>query len=59
MKKNKIGESQNIVTEQDFQETANRVSLVTILLNALLSIFKLVAGLRDDQRCHSFRIRCV
>ena len=45
MKKNKIGESQNIVTEQDFQETANRVSLVTILLNALLSIFKLVAGL--------------
>ena len=45
MKKNKIGESQNIVTEHDFQETANRVSLVTILLNALLSIFKLVAGL--------------
>ena len=45
MKKNKMGESQNIVTEQDFQETANRVSLVTILLNALLSIFKLAAGL--------------
>lgn len=31
--------------ENDFQKVANKVSAVTIVLNALLSVFKLVAGI--------------
>ena len=32
-------------TENEFQRVANRVSFITIVQNALLSIFKLVAGI--------------
>ena len=32
-------------TENEFQRVANRVSFITIVQNAVLSIFKLVAGI--------------
>ena len=31
--------------EENFQKTANRVSLVSIIVNLLLSVFKLMAGI--------------
>lgn len=44
MEKNKLTAS-NKVTESEFRRIANRVSCITILQNALLSIFKLLAGI--------------
>lgn len=38
-------ENKKIVTDNEFQRIANRVSLVTIIENISLSIFKLIAGL--------------
>lgn len=35
----------NVTTENEFQKVANRVSFITIIENALLSVMKLVAGL--------------
>ena len=45
MKKNKIMKEENYVTGNDFQKVANRVSAVSIIQNALLSAFKLLAGI--------------
>ena len=44
MGKNKIVTEQNNVSELDFQEVANRVSIITIIGNILLSVLKLLAG---------------
>lgn len=44
MGKNKIMTEKNNVSELDFQEVANRVSIITIIGNVLLSVLKLLAG---------------
>ena len=45
MKENRNTTEKKPVTESEFQRVANRVSLITIVLNALLSVFKLFAGI--------------
>lgn len=45
MKKNKATNNSRSVTAEEFQKTANRVSLITIIGNALLAVFKLTAGI--------------
>ena len=45
MKENRNTAEKKHVTDSEFQRAANRVSLITIVLNALLSVFKLFAGL--------------
>lgn len=44
MKENKITKK-NYVNEQDFQKIANKVSVITILGNVVLSVLKLLAGI--------------
>lgn len=44
MKKNKTT-TKNNVTKNDFQKVANKVSIITIIGNVVLSVFKLLAGL--------------
>ena len=44
MGKNKMVTEKNNVAELDFQEVANRVSIITIIGNVLLSVLKLLAG---------------
>lgn len=43
--KKQIANPKNDIREYDFQKIANKVSLITILQNALLSGFKLLAGI--------------
>ena len=45
MEKNKTITRNNNVTENDFQKTANKVSIVTIIGNIVLSVIKLLAGI--------------
>lgn len=45
MNKNKVKNNSRSVTAEEFQKTANRVSLITIIGNALLAVFKLTAGI--------------
>ena len=45
MEKNKTITKNNNVTENDFQKTANKVSIVTIIGNIVLSVIKLLAGI--------------
>ena len=45
MEKNKTITRENNVTETDFQKVANRVSIITILGNVVLSVVKLLAGI--------------
>lgn len=45
MKKKKATNSLSSVSPTEFQKTANRVSLITIIGNALLAVFKLTAGI--------------
>lgn len=45
MKKIEETTRENIVTEAEFQATANRVSFITIVGNAVLSVVKLLAGI--------------
>ena len=45
MEKNKTRTRENNVTETDFQKVANRVSIITILGNVVLSVVKLLAGI--------------
>lgn len=45
MEKNKTITRNNNVTENDFQKTANKVSIVTIIGNVVLSVIKLLAGI--------------
>lgn len=45
MKENRNTAEKKPVTDSEFQRVANRVSLITIVLNALLSVFKLFAGI--------------
>lgn len=44
MEENKTVKGQNANSGDDFQKVANRVSIVTIIGNMLLAIFKLIAG---------------
>ena len=44
MKENEIMVNEIIVTDTEFQNVANRVSLVTIVGNVILAVFKLFAG---------------
>lgn len=45
MEKNKTITMKNNVTENDFQKVANKVSIITIIGNVVLSIIKLLAGI--------------
>lgn len=45
MEKNKTITRKNNVTENDFQKIANKVSIITIIGNIVLSIIKLLAGI--------------
>ena len=45
MGKNKTMTEKNAITENDFQKVANKVSLITIIGNAVLSVLKLLAGI--------------
>lgn len=45
MEKNKTMTEKNVITEKDFQKVANKVSLITIIGNAVLSVLKLLAGI--------------
>ncbi|MDY5665552.1 MAG: cation diffusion facilitator family transporter [Blautia sp.] len=45
MKENRNMAEKNQVTDNQFQKIVNKVSLITIILNALLSVFKLFAGI--------------
>lgn len=45
MEKNKLTTNENIVTDNEFQKVANRVSLITIVGNVILSVFKFFAGI--------------
>ena len=45
MEENRRRTEQNGADDREFQQTANRVSGITILLNTLLSVFKLAAGI--------------
>lgn len=45
MEKNKTITMKNNVTENDFQKVANKVSIVTIIGNVVLSVIKLLAGI--------------
>lgn len=44
MKENQKNGTKAMVTSEEFQRIANRVSLVSIIANLVLSIFKLIAG---------------
>ncbi len=45
MEKNKTMTRKNNVTETDFQKVANRVSIIAIIGNVMLSVIKLLAGI--------------
>lgn len=45
MEKMKMGTQENNVTENEFQRVANRVSILTIVGNVVLSVLKLLAGI--------------
>ncbi len=45
MKENRIRKKKNDVTNSDFQKAADKVSMVTIIWNLILSVFKLMAGI--------------
>lgn len=45
MEKNKTITMKNNITENDFQKIANKVSIITIIGNVVLSIIKLLAGI--------------
>ncbi|MDY4077885.1 MAG: cation diffusion facilitator family transporter [Clostridium sp.] len=45
MKKNKTITMKNNVTENEFQKIANKVSIITIIGNVVLSVIKLLAGI--------------
>ena len=45
MEKMKTGTEENNVTENEFQRVANRVSILTIVGNVVLSVLKLLAGI--------------
>ena len=45
MEKMKMGTQENNVTENEFQRVANRVSILTIAGNVVLSVLKLLAGI--------------
>lgn len=45
MEKNKLIPNEGIVTDAEFQRVANKVSIITIVGNVVLSIFKLFAGI--------------
>lgn len=45
MEKNKTITNKNNLTEDNFQEVANRVSIITIIGNVILSFVKLLAGI--------------
>ena len=45
MEKNKTITMKNNVTENDFQKVANKVSIITIIGNVILSVIKLLAGI--------------
>lgn len=45
MEKMKTGTQENNVTENEFQRVANRVSILTIVGNVVLSVLKLLAGI--------------
>ena len=45
MEKNKTITMKNNITENDFQKIANKVSIITIIGNIVLSIIKLLAGI--------------
>ena len=44
MKKNKSVSNKRNVTDTEFQKVANRVSIITIIGNVVLALFKLIAG---------------
>lgn len=44
MKKNKNDKNNNHVSETEFQKIANKVSVIAIIANVILSLFKLIAG---------------
>lgn len=41
---NKTLTKENMMTENDFQKVANKVSIITIIGNMMLSVIKLIAG---------------
>ncbi len=45
MEKDKVTKKQNVMGELEFQKTANKVSIVTIIGNLILSLMKLFAGI--------------
>lgn len=45
MEKNRIQKKEHVVTETEFHRVANKVAVVTIIGNVLLSIVKLLAGI--------------
>ena len=45
MEKSKTETGRNCVTENDFQKVANKVSIITIIGNMVLSVMKLLAGI--------------
>ena len=45
MEREKNKTKKQIVTEDEFQRVANRVSFITIVENMLLSLMKLIAGI--------------
>lgn len=49
-KENKTLTKENIMIDNDFQKIANKVSLMTIIGNMMLSVIKLFAGLMAHSR---------
>ena len=47
MEKNKVTTRENVISETEFQRVANKVSIVTIIGNVVLSLVKLTAGIID------------
>ncbi len=45
MEKNKVTTRENVISETEFQMVANKVSIVTIIGNVVLSLIKLLAGI--------------
>ncbi|MGN0617587.1 MAG: cation diffusion facilitator family transporter [Ruminiclostridium sp.] len=45
MEKNKVTTRENVISETEFQRVANKVSIVTIIGNVVLSLVKLLAGI--------------
>ncbi|MBQ5849287.1 MAG: cation diffusion facilitator family transporter, partial [Lachnospiraceae bacterium] len=44
MKENKHAKNNNCISEAEFQKIANKVSVIAIIANVILSLFKLIAG---------------